>query len=114
MFDTVISVIAIQIKICAKYREMLPRPRLVCQEPGLRPIDQFSVRNKRFLFKYYPFLLFSCTLFIKELGKTGKLFFTSRLPDGQPKYFRSCSGLQVYLTNPAEAWLACPGILRRP
>ena len=28
----------IQIKICAKYRDMLPRPRLVCQEPGLRPI----------------------------------------------------------------------------
>ena len=30
----------IQIKICAKYRDMLPRPRLVCQEPGLRPIGQ--------------------------------------------------------------------------
>ena len=28
----------IQIKICAEYRDMLPRPRLVCQEPGLRPI----------------------------------------------------------------------------
>ena len=28
----------IQIKICAKYRDMLPRPKLVCQEPGLRPI----------------------------------------------------------------------------
>ena len=28
----------IQIKICAKYRDMLPRPRLVFQEPGLRPI----------------------------------------------------------------------------
>ena len=27
-----------QIKICAEYRDMLPRPRLVCQEPGLRPI----------------------------------------------------------------------------
>ena len=24
----------IQIKICAEYRDMLPRPRLVCQEPG--------------------------------------------------------------------------------
>ena len=31
---------AIQIKICAEYRDMLPRPRLVCQEPGLRPIDR--------------------------------------------------------------------------
>ena len=30
--------IAIQIKICAEYLDMLPRPRLVCQEPGLRPI----------------------------------------------------------------------------
>ena len=30
----------IQIKICAKYRDMLPRPRLVCQEPGLRPIGR--------------------------------------------------------------------------
>ena len=29
---------AIQIKVCAEYRDMLPRPRLVCQEPGLRPI----------------------------------------------------------------------------
>ena len=28
----------IQIKICKEYRDMLPRPRLVCQEPGLRPI----------------------------------------------------------------------------
>ena len=27
----------IQIKICAEYRDMLPRPRRVCQEPGLRP-----------------------------------------------------------------------------
>ena len=28
----------IQIKICAECQDMLPRPRLVCQEPGLRPI----------------------------------------------------------------------------
>ena len=32
--------IVIQIKICAEYRDMLPRPRLVCQEPGLRPIGR--------------------------------------------------------------------------
>ena len=31
---------AIQIKICAEYRDRLPRPRLVCQEPGLRPIGR--------------------------------------------------------------------------
>ena len=31
---------AIQIKFCAEYRDMLPRPRLVCQEPGLRPIGR--------------------------------------------------------------------------
>ena len=30
----------IQIKICAEYRDMLPRLRLVCQEPGLRPIGR--------------------------------------------------------------------------
>ena len=30
----------IQIKICAEYRDMLPRPRLVCQKPGLRPIGR--------------------------------------------------------------------------
>ena len=30
----------IQIKICAEYQDVLPRPRLVCQEPGLRPIGQ--------------------------------------------------------------------------
>ena len=29
-----------QIDIFAEYRDMLPRPRLVCQEPGLRPIDR--------------------------------------------------------------------------
>ena len=29
-----------QIKICAEYRDMLPRTRLVCQEPGLRPIGR--------------------------------------------------------------------------
>ena len=34
------EVIVIQIKICAEYRDMLPRPRLVCQEPGLRPIGR--------------------------------------------------------------------------
>ena len=37
----------IQIKICAEYRDMLPRPRLVCQEPGLRPIGRSpGVPNK--------------------------------------------------------------------
>ena len=30
----------IQSKICAEYRDVLPRPRLVCQEPGLRPIGR--------------------------------------------------------------------------
>ena len=30
----------IQIKICAGYWDMLPRPRLACQEPGLRPIGR--------------------------------------------------------------------------
>ena len=30
----------IQIKICAECRDMLPRPSLVCQEPGLRPIGR--------------------------------------------------------------------------
>ena len=30
----------IQIKIYAEYRDMLPRPRLVCQEPGLRQIGR--------------------------------------------------------------------------
>ena len=34
------STCVIQIKICAEYRDMLPRPRLVCQEPGLRPIGR--------------------------------------------------------------------------
>ena len=34
------SVCGIQIEICAEYRDILPRPRLVCQEPGLRPIGQ--------------------------------------------------------------------------
>ena len=29
-----------QIKICAEYRDMLPRPRLVCQEPGMRRIGR--------------------------------------------------------------------------
>ena len=30
----------IQIKICAENRDMLPKPRLVCQGPGLRPIGR--------------------------------------------------------------------------
>ena len=34
------GLLAIQIKICAEYRDMLPRPRLICQEPGLRPIGR--------------------------------------------------------------------------
>ena len=36
----------IQIKICAEYRDMLPRPRLVCQEPGLRPIPGHATQAK--------------------------------------------------------------------
>ena len=32
---TFTGLIVIQIDICAEYRNMLPRPRLVCQEPGL-------------------------------------------------------------------------------
>ena len=35
-----IPVWGIQIKIYAEYRDMLPRPRLVCQEPRLRPIGR--------------------------------------------------------------------------
>ena len=34
------SLYILQIKICAEYWDMLPRPRLVCQEPGLRPIGR--------------------------------------------------------------------------
>ena len=30
----------IQIKICAEYRDMLPRPRMVCQQPGRRPVGR--------------------------------------------------------------------------
>ena len=30
----------IQIKICSEYRDVLPRPRLVCQEPRLRSIGR--------------------------------------------------------------------------
>ena len=33
-------IIGIHIKNCAEYRDMLPRPRLVCQEPVLRPIGR--------------------------------------------------------------------------
>ena len=39
-FDDVIMPCVIQIKIWAEYRDMLPRPRLVCQEPELRPIGR--------------------------------------------------------------------------
>ena len=34
------NTIVISIKICAEYRDMLPKPRPVCQEPGLRPIGR--------------------------------------------------------------------------
>ena len=40
MSNHIIQLCGIQIKICAEYRDMLPRPRLVCQEPGLRPIGR--------------------------------------------------------------------------
>ena len=40
IFILVYAASVIQIKICAEYRDMLPRPRLVCQEPGLRPIGR--------------------------------------------------------------------------
>ena len=34
------TIYIIQIKIRTEYRDMLPRLRLVCQEPGLRPISR--------------------------------------------------------------------------
>ena len=37
---TMIVAHVIQIEICAEYRDMQPRPSLVCQEPGLRPIGR--------------------------------------------------------------------------
>ena len=37
IYYAIISLV-IQIKICAEYWDTLPRPRLVCQEPGLWPI----------------------------------------------------------------------------
>ena len=36
------SYFIMQIKICAEYRDLLPRPRLVCQETGLRSIGRSS------------------------------------------------------------------------
>ena len=40
IISSISVLMVIQIKICAEYRDMLPRPRLVCQEPGLRPIGR--------------------------------------------------------------------------
>ena len=44
----------IQIKICEEYRDMLPRPRLVCQEPiGLSPgVPDKSSRGLGSMFRY--------------------------------------------------------------
>ena len=54
----------IQIKICAEYRDMLPRPRLVCQEPGLRPIGRSpGVPDKSSRFIAYIFQ-FSISLWV--------------------------------------------------
>ena len=39
-FQEIRQLYIIQIKICAEYLDMLPRSRLVCQEPGLRPIGR--------------------------------------------------------------------------
>ena len=41
-FSCACQVITIQIKICAEYRDMLPRPRLVCQEPDKCVPDKSS------------------------------------------------------------------------
>ena len=53
----------IQIKICAEYRDMLPRPRLVCQEPGLRPIGRYSAQIL-ICFIAYIFLFFFIPLWV--------------------------------------------------
>ena len=45
----------IQIKICAEYRDMLPRPRLVCQEPGLRPIGRSPGVPDKSIFSIFNF-----------------------------------------------------------
>ena len=46
-----------------------------------------------------------------------KLCYTNqdlcRIPGHATQAKAALSGTQVYLTNPAEAWVACPGILHR-
>ena len=60
MLSTVYSQYIIQIKICAEYRDMLPRPRLVCQEPGLRPIGRSpGVPDKSSIYSiHFPIFFF--------------------------------------------------------
>ena len=66
----------IQIKICAKYRDMLPRPRLVCQEPigrspgvpdkssrGLGSMSRYSAQIL-ICFIAYIFLIFFIPLWV--------------------------------------------------
>ena len=62
----------IQIKICAEYRYMLPRPRLDCQEPGLRPIS----RNPGVGVTKAPFVNFSVSQ-ILDLPKVPVRLFAS-------------------------------------
>ena len=57
----------IQIKICAEYWDMLPRPRLVCQEPGLRSIGRspgVPDQSSRICLIAYIFLTFFIPLWV--------------------------------------------------
>ena len=80
--DEVIYII--QIKICAEYRDMLPRPRLVCQEPGLRPIGRSpgapdkSSRGLGSMFRYSAqilicFIAYIYSIFNFSVGLVGNL-----------------------------------------
>ena len=45
-----------QLKICAEYRDMLPRPRLICQEPGPRQIGLLICITLAFTIIQWPII----------------------------------------------------------
>ena len=72
------AIFDIQIKISAEYRDMLLRPRLVCQEPGLRPtgVPDKSSRGLGSMSRYVAqilicFIAYISSFFYSSVGLVG-------------------------------------------
>ena len=73
-------IFAIQIKICAEYWDMLPRPRLVCQEPGV-PYKSSLGLGSMFRCSAHILICFIAYIFLFFYSSVGLLGNFAGLPE---------------------------------